>query len=219
MLREVSALLLTPPDPERQQSKTERAFQDTITAFYADPKFEKRLNALKTEAGAAIDAEAWYKDFARQMSRHRYATSYAQSNFDKGKTKNLATLKKNLKKRTKNLDTAVAQAMNVDEDEVKQLKKKLAKTQNSTERGIETWYRLASRNLYTRRQIVDTKSSILLTVNSIILSIALGNIYPQLQNDWHLIYALTPLVLTNIFSITFAVLAIRISWPWANKPW
>ncbi|TNE58908.1 MAG: hypothetical protein EP344_09550 [Bacteroidetes bacterium] len=107
------------------------------------------------------------------------------------------------------LDTSVAQAMKVDEVEISRLRKKLAKIQGVPERGIETWYRLASRNLYTRRQILNTKSSILLTVNSIILSIALGTLYPKLQEDWHLAYALVPLVLTNLFSIVFAVLATR----------
>ncbi|MCB0535098.1 MAG: hypothetical protein H6574_23415 [Lewinellaceae bacterium] len=107
------------------------------------------------------------------------------------------------------MDETLAQSMKVDERELRQLKKKLAKVQNVPERGIETWYRLASSNLYTRRKIVDTKSSILLTVNSIILSISLGSLYPLLADDWHLVYALGPLVLTNLLSITFAIFATR----------
>lgn len=58
--------------------------------------------------------------------------------------------------------------------------KKLKKRDPFPEKGIETWFRLASKNIYTRRQIVDTKSNILVTVNSIIMSIVLGSLYSRL---------------------------------------
>ena len=60
--------------------------------------------------------------------------------------------------------------------------------QGSPERGIETWFRLASKNLYTRRQIVDTKSNILITVNAIIISVVLGSLYPRLSEDSHALF-------------------------------
>ncbi len=88
-------------------------------------------------------------------------------------------------------------------------KKKKKDKKKAPERGIETWYRVTSKNLYTRRQIVDTKSNILVSVNSIIISVALGGLYPRLQEDPHLVYALTPLVLTNLLSIAFAIFATR----------
>lgn len=89
------------------------------------------------------------------------------------------------------------------------MKKKKKKGKKSPERGIETWFRVASRNLYTRRKIVDTKSNILVTVNSIIISVVLGGLYPRLGADPHLVFALTPLVLTNLLSIAFAIFATR----------
>lgn len=99
--------------------------------------------------------------------------------------------------------------MGIDKEELKQLKKKLAKVEGVPDRGIETWFRLASRNLYTRRQIVDTKSNILVTVNSIIMSVILGSLYPRLGEDPHLIYGVAPMILTNIISMGFAIFATR----------
>lgn len=199
--------------PEPHTSSLVLILRDTLTAFYADPKFEKRLRALYTEldktSASGMEGDIWYRGIAKQMQHHRYATPFAQATFDRGKSENLSKFKKMLKKRSRRMDETLAQSMKVDERELRQLKKKLAKVQNVPERGIETWYRLASSNLYTRRKIVDTKSSILLTVNSIILSISLGSLYPLLADDWHLVYALGPLVLTNLLSITFAIFATR----------
>ncbi|MBK8968774.1 MAG: hypothetical protein IPM36_19305 [Lewinellaceae bacterium] len=107
------------------------------------------------------------------------------------------------------MDETLAQSMKVDERELRQLKKKLAKVQNAPDRGTETWYRLASTNLYTRHQVIDKKANIMLAINALMLAIALGSLYPFLASDRNLVYALGPLVLTNLLSITFAIFATR----------
>jgi hypothetical protein len=97
----------------------------------------------------------------------------------------------------------------VDAQKLKSLKKKLLKVEGAPERGVETWFRTASGNLYTRRQIVDTKSNIMITMNAIIISVMLGNVYPQLNENPHLIWAITPMILTNVLSIAYAIFATR----------
>ena len=109
----------------------------------------------------------------------------------------------------KKTDKILMEEMGIDKEKLKELKKKLAKMEGVPERGIETWFRLASKNLYTRRQIVDTKSNILVTVNSIIMSVILGSLYTKLDDDPHLIWAIAPMILTNIISMAFAILATR----------
>ncbi len=99
--------------------------------------------------------------------------------------------------------------LSIDKEQLKALKKKLKKLEGYPEKGIETWFRITSKNLYTRRQIVDTKSNILITVNSIILSIILGSLYPLLDEDPHLLWAMVPMILTNLFSIAYAIFATR----------
>ncbi len=114
------------------------------------------------------------------------------------------------KKRKKLMDARLQEELKIDAKELLTLKKKLAKAEAFPARGIETWFRLASRNLYTRRQIVDTKANILITINAVILSVVLGTVYRELGDVPHFAYAIIPLVLANLFSIAFAILA--------NKP-
>ncbi len=106
-------------------------------------------------------------------------------------------------------DITLMEVLEIEATQLKSLKKKLAKVEGIPERGIETWYRLASKNLYTRRQIVDTKSNILITVNAIMLSAVLGSLYPRLAEDPHLIYGITPIVIGNLLSIAYAIFATR----------
>lgn len=112
-----------------------------------------------------------------------------------------------LKKSQKQMDKALMAELNVDKEELKKLKKKLLKAEGRPERGIETWFRLTSKNLYTRLQIVDTKANILITANSIIISVVLGSLYTRLDQDPHLIFAVGGMVITNVLSIAFAILA------------
>jgi hypothetical protein len=115
--------------------------------------------------------------------------------------------KKQKKKKKKLMDQALMEQLGVDKKELKRLKKKLIKSDNKPERGIETWFRLASKNLYTRLQIVDTKANILITANAIIISVVLGSLYPRLDEEFHLIFAVGGLLVTSVLSITFAILA------------
>ena len=114
------------------------------------------------------------------------------------------------------IDQALMQEMGIDKDELKKLKKKLAKAESRPERGIETWFRLASKNLYTRLQIVDTKANILITANAIIISVVLGTLYTRLDDDPHLLFAIAGLLITNLSSITFSILA-TIPAAWAKR--
>ncbi len=120
------------------------------------------------------------------------------------------------KKKQKLLDKAIMDELSIDKEELKKLKKKLLKAEGRPERGIETWFRLASKNLYTRLSIVDTKANILITANAIIISMVLGTLYTRLDDDPHLIFAVGGLVLTNVFSISFAILA-TIPKAWVKK--
>ena len=111
------------------------------------------------------------------------------------------------KKKQKLIDQSLMQEMEIDKEELKKLKKKLAKAESRPERGIETWFRLASKNLYTRLKIVDTKANILITANAIIISVILGTLYARLADDPHLIFAVGGLIITNVLSISFAIIA------------
>ena len=112
-----------------------------------------------------------------------------------------------LKEKTEN--KYLMEELNIDKETLKQLKKKLAKVAPRSERGVETLFRLLSKNQYTLNTMIDTKSNILISINALILSLILGTVMSQLSNDPHLIYPIIMILFTNLISITFAVFATR----------
>ncbi len=79
------------------------------------------------------------------------------------------------------------------------------------ERGIETMFRVALRNHITLSDIADTKANILLSVNAIIISVALSNLIPKLDNpsNSYLIYPTLIFLAFTVASIVLSVLATR----------
>ncbi|MGI9551161.1 MAG: Pycsar system effector family protein [Aurantibacter sp.] len=115
----------------------------------------------------------------------------------------------NDKKTEKLKDEYLAEELNIDKDELKALKKKLSKIAPRSERGVETLFRLVSKNQYTLNAMIDRKSNILISVNALILSIIIGTVYSKLDSDPHLIYPVIMILITNLISIAYAIFATR----------
>jgi len=113
------------------------------------------------------------------------------------------------KKTEKLKDEYLTEALNIDIDQLKALKKKLAKVEPRSERGAETLFRLVSKNQYTLNAMIDRKSNILISVNALILSIIIGTVYSQMDSDPHLIYPVVMILITNLISIAYAIFATR----------
>lgn len=113
------------------------------------------------------------------------------------------------KKIEKVKDQILMEDLEINQEELKSLKKKLAKISPRAERGVETLFRLVSKNQYTLNAMIDRKSNILISVNALILSIIIGTVYAQMNNDPHLLYPVVMILVTNLLSIAFAIFATR----------
>ncbi len=131
-------------------------------------------------------------------NKHSYYTDYAIENWKPIKEENLAKViseKKKLKKET--------------EKEIKELKKVLKN--EDPEKAIQSVFRITLKNHIKLSDIADTKANILLSVNAIIMSIALSNLIPKLDNasNHYLIIPTVIFMLFTIISIVLSVLATR----------
>ena len=116
---------------------------------------------------------------------------------------------KETKKKEKLAESFLLEELGIDREELKSLKKKLAKVEPRAERGAETLFRLVSKNHYTLNTMIDRKSNILISINAIILSLMIGTVLRQLDTDPHLIVPLVIMLLTNLISMSYAVFATR----------
>ncbi|MEE9407343.1 MAG: Pycsar system effector family protein [Polaribacter sp.] len=159
---------------------------------------EWELTGVKTQTNAEWIAE----NVNFFTEHHRFYTEFALRNWTKSKTKNLAKL---LKDQEKFKDSNKA---------FKQKKEALDLKKNKSdvpERGVETMFRIALKNHMTLSNIADTKANILLSVNAIIVSLALSNLLPKLDNpsNSHLLIPTIVFIAFTVASIILSILATR----------
>lgn len=131
-------------------------------------------------------------------SRHQYYTDYALKNWQKQKDENLSSLIKKKKKQKEKLKKEELKA-----------KYKAQYKNDSPERAIQSFYRIALKNHIKLSDIADTKANILLSVNAIIISLVLANLISKLDNNSYLIYPTAIFTLSCIISMILSIIATR----------
>jgi hypothetical protein len=96
------------------------------------------------------------------------------------------------------------------EQEVIKLRSKLEKQKSfKPDRGIETMFRTTSHNHVLLSSMADNKSNILITINSIILSVVVSVLVRKLEDNEYLIIPTVLLVSVCLATMVFAILATR----------
>ncbi len=169
---------------------------DADFAHLASKNYNKLANQLREEfenigCGTYTNIE-WMQENISVFKQHKYCTKFAIVNWNLAKNENLISIKKELKKGTKKAEQK-------------------AISENRSERSIDTLFRVTLKNHLTLSDIADTKANILLSVNAIIISMALSNLIPKFDNpsNHFLIYPTVIFVLFSVISMVLSVIATR----------
>jgi hypothetical protein len=93
------------------------------------------------------------------------------------------------------------------------MKEHKEKKKKKPERGIETMFRITAANHQRLSDMADNKANIMITVNSIILSVVLSVLIRRIEEYPHLGLPSFILATVNLFSLIFSLLATRPSIP------
>jgi len=130
---------------------------------------------------------------------HRYYTQYAQENWSA--------------KKQQNIELMEAQKQELSKEKKEKEKKIKAKLKSvDPEKAIQSVFRVTLRNHIKLSDIADTKANILLSVNAIIISIALSNLIPKLDNPSNS-YLIVPTVIFLLFTVTSIILSVLATRP------
>jgi predicted metal-dependent HD superfamily phosphohydrolase len=143
------------------------------------------------------------------LTRHEFYTDYARKNLLESKEEVIKKIRKKIKKLEKNVDSKLIEELGVTTEELKALKKKLQKAEARPERGIETMFRLTSKNHIDISGMADSKANIMISINSIIISVLLGSLMQKLDSNPHLIPPTIILLIVTLSSIVYSVLSLR----------
>lgn len=185
--------------------KTElgKIIRDADASHFGKKYFREASEFLRKELEiqgiANYTPSEWVNENIKVLTKkHEYYTDYALKNWQSRKEKNLAKLIKTKKKRNKKLNTEQLKA-----------KYKAQYKNESPERGIQTFYRVALRNHIKLSDIADTKANILLSVNAIIISLVLANLISKIDTNPYLLYPTAIFTLSCVISMVLSIIATR----------
>lgn len=107
---------------------------------------------------------------------------------------------------------AVQSAKLTDEEKLRLEQEKLRLKEEKAkrpERGIETMFRITSQNHMNLSKMADDKASVLISINTLIISIVLSVLAAKLENNLYLIIPTLILLISSVTTIVFAVLSTR----------
>lgn len=185
------------------KTELDKIIRDADSSHFGKDYFEEASEFLRQELLLQerhnFTPREWQEENIRVlMEEHQYYTEYALKNWQPVKEENLSNLLEDQKKQ---------RAKENRDDEKARLKAKYKN--NSPERGIQTFYRVALRNHIKLSDIADTKANIMLSVNAIIISLVLSNLISKLDSNNYLIIPTAIFILFSATTMILAVIATR----------
>ncbi|TDT46230.1 putative metal-dependent HD superfamily phosphohydrolase [Maribacter spongiicola] len=196
-IAQVCSLIMATKKNYEPKNELEKIIRDADSSHFHVKNFIATTELLREELsllGKQSKTSADWRDenIILLRTKHRFYTEYAIANWQKGKDKNIKKLIK-AKKKHKEL--------------VKKESLKAKFKGELPDRGIQTLYRVTLQNHLKLSDIADTKANILLSVNAIIISMALANLVPKLDNPTN-DYLFYPTFVFIIFSVVSMVMSI-----------
>jgi predicted metal-dependent HD superfamily phosphohydrolase len=214
--------------PQSPVSLIEQILCDADLFHLGTDEFKVKNEELRQElievSKEEISKKKWRKMNIAFMENHKYFTDYGKRKLQPVKEQHIQALKnkdeekisidkidKKAPKKEKKEEVLTTvfpeEALNKDGGEKKKDKEKDKDSQ--TERGISTVFRIMANNHASLSQMADSKANIMISVNSIILSVIISVLIRHLDENRNLIIPTVSLVLVCVATIVFAVKATR----------
>lgn len=197
MIDAVSACIMVTKFENTPKTKLEEIIRDADSSHFGKSYFEEASEFLRKELELRgiknYSTSDWLTENIEVLSqKHQFYTDYALKNWQPQKESNLAALIKSKRKQKR------TQLRNRTKDK-------------NPERAIQSFFRTALRNHIKLSDIADTKANILLSVNAIIISLLLTNLFSKFDkpSNQFLIIPTIILMFSSIISMILSIIATR----------
>ncbi len=207
-IREIESCILATRAPQHPHTATARILCDAVLYHLADNNYFEELKHLRKEweiiKQITYSEEDWFKLNINFLTNHFYFTPFARKNFDRQQRDNLVRLKAHLAT-IKNSETDNKEGellLSPEQDHLFDSKTKF-------DRGVETLFRIVGNNQMQLSQMGDGKANILISINSIILSVIITFVVRRLDVSRHLMIPTLLMLIVSVTTIVFAILSTR----------
>jgi hypothetical protein len=220
-----AALGLAPADSLAGKILYDAARVYTGTESFQDVSKRARRETERL-TGVELNGEQWATISIEKISKEPFLTDYALLRFEPVRQQNIQALYKKKQdrlekqeKKARKRELAELQKNHMageggthdpnfqyqgDSYDIKSIKKK-----GGPIRGIETMFRVSSTNQQRLSVMADNKAHILISVNSIIISVAIALVIGKFGEQPDLLIPTIMLLAVNVFTIIFSILATR----------
>ena len=218
-IAEIKRCILSTAMPQRPETLAEKIICDADLYNLGTNTFREKNKLMRKEMEAInsnkIDGITWRASSISLLENHHYHTQYCQLLLDKTKAENLSDLKNKQQEKLAKVKSAEELAVINAEKQVSNsntpvvAKPPKIKKKDMPVKGVETMFRLSSSNNIRISVMADNKAHIMISVNSIIISVVLGLIIKNLDEHKNLIIPTMILLAVNVGTIIYSVLATR----------
>jgi len=205
---QVKECILATKIPQNPKNICERIVCDADLFHLGKNSYSERVELLRLELeqrdNKTISDAEWLENNINFLNNHKFHTAYARENLTKKKNNNLIDLQKKLRKKKKREaeDELKYKVQNV------KLESETAKNEKPG-RGIETMFRIIFSNHMRLSSMADNKSHIMISVNTILISIVVSFLVRNLGSHPYLVAPTLMLLTTSLLSMVFAILATK----------
>ncbi len=206
IINRVSSCIMATRMPQQPKNLVEQILCDADLFHLGTQEFDKSNRMIREECNILFRKHFTKRDWGKRaiqlLESHHYHTDYAKQILNAGKKKNKEVLEEKIMEDQDEPDTTSEKPMKTDH-----MKKE--KKNKKPKRGIETMFRITSNNHQRLSDMADSKASIMITVNSIILSVLLSVLLRKLEENPTLTIPVILLLSVNLVTIIFSILATR----------
>jgi predicted metal-dependent HD superfamily phosphohydrolase len=149
---------------------------------------QKLRQEQKSAGVAALKQIEFEKESVRIFEQHHYFTKYCRDTLTETKQDNLNRIKEKIASRS--------------------TKTNRAKSRNYS-RGVDSMFKLTARNQINLSHIADNKSNILISLNGIIISLALATLVSKFKQEPTIVVPTIIFILFSLSTILLAILSTR----------
>jgi len=198
--------------PRVPETAIEKVVCDSITADLVCRDDDSVLKKIYQEIllhDVNLSKSNWYDVIINMSSQVNLHTEYGKAEIAPKLKAVIDSVKQEQKSILDATQKVITKELEISDKELKKLKKRVKNMKGRDDRAIQTLMRTTSKNHYTLNEMVDKKANIMITVNSIILSLVISGIIgkAELQHPIHYL-PVAMLATTSICSIVFAILSI-----------
>ena len=201
IIKQVSNAIMSTCIPQQPKDLVSQVLCDADLMHLSEDDYFERIQTMRQEwmnlSGEKVGKRKFHLKSVEFFKAHHYHTEFTKKELQPKKEKNLELLQKEIymleqKKEQKILDPV----------------KKKAKPKGYS-RGVESMYRLTARNQISLSSIADNKSNILITVNSLMMSITITVLVTRFEEIPNIILPSMIFLMVSLVTIVLAILSTR----------